>query len=124
MLVTGHSGQSLDWIAEHSDGWLYYPRDFRTLQTVMQQLKAALKRTNSSWKPFMQSLYIDLTQDPDTKPTPIHLGFKSGTSYFKAHLKLLESYGVNHIILNLKYGSRPAEEVIEEIGENVIPNFS
>ena len=29
MLVTGHSGQSLDWIAEHSDGWLYYPRDFK-----------------------------------------------------------------------------------------------
>ena len=124
MLVTGHSGQSLEWIAEHSDGWLYYPRDFRTLQVVMQQWKATLERTHSNWKPFMQSLYVDLTQDPDAKPRPIHLGFKSGTSYLKAHLKLLESYGVNHVILNLKYGSRPAEEVIEEIGENVIPNFS
>lgn len=123
MLVTGHSGQELDWIAEHSDGWLYYPRDFRTLQMVMQQWKTSLTKVDADWKPFMQSLYVDLTEDSKTKPTPIHLGFKSGTEYLNAHLKLLESYGVNHVILNLKYGSRPAEEMIEEIGENVVPFF-
>lgn len=124
MLVTGHSGQSLDWIAEHSDGWLYYPRDFKTLQIVMQQWKAALTNAKKEWKPLMQSLYVDLTPDSKTKPTPIHLGFKSGAEYLNAHLKLLESYGVNHVIMNLKYGSRPAEEMIKEIGEKVIPNFS
>ena len=124
MLVTGHSGQSLDWIAKHSDGWLYYPRDFKTLQLVMQQWREALAKTEKNWKPFMQSLYVDLTTNSKTKPTPIHLGFKSGTDYLNAHLKLLESYGVNHVILNLKYGSRPAEEMIEEIGRKIIPHFS
>ncbi|MEM9545546.1 MAG: LLM class oxidoreductase [Bacteroidota bacterium] len=124
MLVTGHSGQSLDWIAEHSDGWLYYPRDFRTLQVVMQRWKDALTKVNVDWKPFMQSLYVDLTADSKINPSPIHLGFKSGTEYLNAHLKWLESYGVNHVILNLKYSSRPAEEVIEEIGERVVPNFA
>src|SRR5690606_5412564 len=119
MLITGHSGQSLEWIAEHSDGWLYYPRDFKTLPIVMQRWREAIKGINSEWKPFMQSLYIDLTKDPKTRPTPIHLGFNSGTEYLKTHLELLEAYGVNHVILNLKYGSRPAEEVIEEIGENL-----
>ncbi|WP_372744804.1 LLM class oxidoreductase [Lutibacter sp.] len=124
MLVTGHSGQSLDWIAEHSDGWLYYPRDFETLQLVMQQWKNSLSKTQNPWKPFMQSLYVDVTKDSKVKPTPIHLGFKSGTAYLNDHLKLLELYGVNHVILNLKYGSRPANELIEEIGEKVLPNFS
>ncbi len=124
MLITGHSRQSLDWIAEYSDGWLYYPRDFRTLQMVMQQWHQALTKTQQAWKPFMQSLYIDISTNAQTKPSPIHLGFKSGTDYLIAHLKLLESYGVNHVILNLKYGSRPAEEMIEEIGETVIPHFS
>lgn len=124
MLVTGHSGQSLDWIAEHSDGWLYYPRDFKTLQMVMYQWREALSKAKKDWKPFMQSLYVDISKDSTVKPTPIHLGFKSGTDYLKAHLKLLESYGVNHVILNLKYGSRPAEEMIDEIGEKIIPNFS
>ncbi len=124
MLVTGHSGQSLDWIAEYSDGWLYYPRDFKPLQMVMHQWREALTKAKKDWKPFMQSLYVDITNDSKAKPTPIHLGFKSGTDYLNTHLKLLESYGVNHVILNLKYGSRPANELIEEIGENVIPNFS
>jgi len=124
MLVTGYSGQSLDWIATHSDGWLYYPRDFHTLQLVMNRWSEALEKAEKPWKPFMQSLYVDLSKDAYAKPSPIHLGFKSGTDYLNTHLKLLESFGVNHVILNLKYGSRPAKEVIEEIGEKVIPNFS
>ena len=123
MLVTGYSGQTLDWIAEHSDGWLYYPRDFKTLQKTMQQWRLALSNTNSGWKPFMQSLYVDLSKQQNAKPEPIHLGFKAGPEYTIAHLKLLQSYGVNHVILNLKYGSRPASELIEEIGELIIPHF-
>jgi len=122
-LVTGHSGQSLEWIAKHSDGWLYYPRDFKTLQMVMKRWKDALKETAQNWKPFAQSLYIDLVKEKGAKPSPIHLGFKTGIDYLNAHLKLLESYGVNHVILNLKYGSRPVEVVIEELGEHIIPNL-
>ena len=124
LVVTGHSGQSLDWIAEHADGWLYYPRDFNTLAVVMQQWKDALKKTQQPWKPFLQSLYVDLVKDTEAKPRPIHLGFRSGTAYLNAHLKMLESYGVNHVILNLKYGSTAAEAMMEEIAKNVIPNFS
>jgi len=124
MFVTGHSGQSLEWIAEHADGWLYYPRDFLTLQVVMHRWKESLAKVNENWKPFAQSLYVDLMTDDSAKPSPIHLGFKSGADYLNAHLGLLQSYGVNHVILNLKYGSRPAAEVIEEIGEKVVPHFS
>ncbi|MFD2289156.1 TIGR03571 family LLM class oxidoreductase [Pedobacter petrophilus] len=123
MLVTGHSGQSLNWIAEHSDGWLYYPTDFKTLQLVMQQWREALSKNEEDWKPFMQSIYVDITKDSYAKPTPIHLGLKTGAEYLNSHLKLLESYGVNHVMLNLKYGTRSAEEMIEEIGEKVVPKF-
>ncbi|SHI59742.1 LLM class oxidoreductase [Aquimarina spongiae] len=123
-LVTGHSGQSIDWIAEHADGWLYYPRDFATLQRVMHQWNDALDKAQQDWKPFMQSLYVDLLENEKTTPSPIHLGFKAGVEYTISHLKLLESYGVNHVILNLKYGSRPADQVIEELGESVLPHFS
>lgn len=123
MLVTGYSGQTIDWIAEHADGWLYYPRDFNTLMRVMQNWKAALAQANQQWKPFMQSLYVDVTKDVASKPTPIHLGIRSGTDYLNVHLKRLQSHGVNHVMLNLKYGSRPAAEMIETLGAQVIPNF-
>lgn len=122
-LITGHSGQSIDWIAENGDGWLYYPRDFRTLELVMEHWQLALSKTKTEWKPFMQSLYVDLISDDNVNPQPIHLGFKCGTGYLNSHLKALEKRGVNHVILNLKYGSRPADEVISELGEKVVPHF-
>lgn len=33
----------------------------------------------------------------------------------------LEAVGVRHVALNLKYGSRPACAVMEEVGEHVLP---
>lgn len=123
MLVTGHSGQSLDWIAEHGDGWLYYPRNFSFLQHTLIDWHKALEISGQPWKPYMQSLYIDLVADKTTSPQGIHLGFKSGTDYALKHLKMLEKYGVNHVIINLKYGSRPAEDVIEDFGKYVLPYF-
>lgn len=124
MLVTGHSGQSLDWIAENSDGWIYYPRDFRFLEQTMQNWRQALDQNDQGWKPYIQSLYIDLLDSKAARPAPIHLGFKGGSDYTLAHLKLLESHGVNHVIINLKYGSRPAEDVLEELGKSILPHFA
>lgn len=123
MLVTGHSGQSLEWIAQHADGWLYYPRDFRFLEQNLTNWKQALGNTNQDWKPYMQSLYLDLLEDDLASPKGIHLGFQSGADYAIQHLKELEQYGVNHVILNLKYGSRPAEIVLEEVGQKILPHF-
>lgn len=123
-LVTGHSGQSLDWIAKHADGWLYYPRDFNFLQQTLHNWNQALENTQQPWKPYMQSLYLDLLENKHTPPRGIHLGFKSGTDYALEHLKALGAYGVNHVIINLKYGSRPVEDVLEELGEEVLPFFN
>ncbi|MEO0570583.1 MAG: LLM class oxidoreductase [Bacteroidota bacterium] len=124
LFVTGHSGQHLDWIAAHADGWLYYPRDFSFLKKSMQEWKDSLQRTEQPWKPYLQSLYIDLLEDEKAMPKPLHLGFQSGSDFLVSYLKNLESHGVNHVILNLKYGSRPAEMVVEELGETLIPHFS
>jgi hypothetical protein len=38
-------------------------------------------------------------------------------------LEELEEAGVNHVGFNLKYGQRPAHEVVQELGENVVPRF-
>lgn len=124
ILVTGHSGQDLNWIANNSDGWIYYPRGWSFLEQNISDWTEALKRNNQDWKPYFQSLYIDLLEDQNAEPSGIHLGFKSGSSYAIQHLKTLEKMGVNHVIVNLKYSSRPASEVIEELGEMVLPHFS
>lgn len=120
VLVTGNSRQSLEWIAQNGDGWLYYP------QKVDQQARTVQtwRSLTEGFKPFSQSLYVDLSENPDEPPTPIHLGLRTGYRSLIDYLNALQEIGVNHVALNLKYGKRPAHEVVQEIGEFVVPHFS
>jgi hypothetical protein len=76
------------------------------------------------FKPFAQSFYIDLSDDPDQPPQPIHLGIRGGRHALLRYLVELRSAGVHHVTLNLKYGARAATEVIEEIGQEVLPQLN
>jgi luciferase-type oxidoreductase len=123
MMVTGHSGQSLEWIAANADGWIYYPRNLQMQAQSIATWRELLKTLKQPDKPFAQSLYIDLADTPEFLPVPIHLGYKIGRKHLAELLHTMESNGVNHVVLNLKYGSRPAAEVMEEIGEYILPQF-
>lgn len=120
VMVTGHSRQSLEWIAEQADGWLYYPQGAAQQADTIAQWRAL----TPSFKPFAQSLYVDLAEDPNAPPTPIQLGFRAGHKFLREYLEMLESIGVNHVGLNLKYARRPAHEMVQEIGEFVLPRFA
>ena len=124
MLVTGHSGQSLEWIAKHSDGWIYYPRGIQAQKEIVDHWRATLNKVGAREKPFAQSFYLDLTEDPNTKPVPIHLGYRVGRNWLIEILHALRFAGVNHIAFNLKYGRRPAIETLDELGSFVIPQFN
>ncbi|MFO7248701.1 MAG: LLM class oxidoreductase [Bacillota bacterium] len=123
-LVTGHSQQPIEWIARHSDGWIMYPRPPQVQQRVVSEWRRATEEAAPGvFKPFAQSLYIDLAHDPDEPPRPIHLGYRLGRNVLIELLNTLQAIGVNHVALNLKYGQRPAHEVLEEVGEYVLPHF-
>jgi luciferase-type oxidoreductase len=119
VLVTGHSSQSVEWIAENGDGWMYYPRNVKFQSELIKNWRSL----TDEFKPFTQSLYVDLTDDPNHPPIPIHLGFRIGRNPLIEFIESLKIAGVNHVIINLKYGLRPVEEVIEELGEEVVPHF-
>ena len=124
MLVTGHSRQSLDWIARESAGWVNYPRAPKMQRLIVEDWRMeVMKQCGSVYKPFTQSLYIDLSENPSTPPTPIQLGFRLGRDHLRALLESLVEIGVDHVILNLKYGKRPAVEVIEELGTHIVAQF-
>lgn len=124
VLITGFAQQSLDWLAENADGWMTYPRDPPAQKKIVNQWNEAVAITGESrYKPVMQSLYLDLTSDPDAVATPIHLGYRVGRNRLKEILALLRLAGIAHVALNFKYGSRPAAEVVEEIAEYVLPHF-
>jgi luciferase-type oxidoreductase len=125
LLVTGSSRQTPEWIAEFSDGWITYPRSALQQARVAREWHESVERQcPGAFKPFAQSFYVDLSEDPDERPTPIHLGFRSGWKALVEYALGLREAGVNHVALNLKYGRRSARDVLEEIGREVLPRVA
>ena len=124
ILVTGTSRQSLDWIAEHSDGWITYPRPLVQQSPLAARWRVAVSAAAPGvFKPFVQSLYVDLTDDPDGPPEPFHLGFRAGRNVVFGFLDGLRGAGVHHVILNFKYARRDAAEILEEVGREIMPRL-
>ena len=124
LLVTGHSRQSPDWIAEHADGWLYYPRHPHMQAQMIRDWRDLTQQfAPDRFNPYAQSLYLDLTENPGDPAMPIHLGYRLGRDRLIEFLHKLQAIGVNHVSFNLKYSQRPASEVLEELGREVLPYF-
>ena len=106
ILVTGSSRQDLDWIAEHSDGWITYPRPVGRQAELAARWRAAVaSAAPGAFKPFAQSLYLDLVEDPGGPPEPLHLGFRAGRDDVLRYLEGLRAAGVHHVGLNFKYAA-------------------
>ncbi|MEM1323217.1 MAG: LLM class oxidoreductase [Bacteroidota bacterium] len=123
MLITGHSRQSLEWNAEHGDGWMYYPRNLYQQQATIVQWRQLVAAEQDYDKPFMQPLYVDLQEDDDFMPQPIHLGFRIGVHHLIDYFQQLQSIGVNHVALNLRFQSGAVEQALERLASRVLPHF-
>lgn len=124
LLITGSSRQSFEWIAAHGDGWITYPRPPAVQAKLAEQWRQlTAEAAPGRFKPFAQSLYIDLAESRHAAPTPIHLGFRLGREPLIDLLRSLQTCGVHHVALNLKYGHRPAADVVDELGSEVLPHF-
>ncbi|HEY2494209.1 MAG TPA: LLM class oxidoreductase [Paenibacillus sp.] len=129
LVVTGSSRQSLDWIAEHSDGWLTYPEataDVSGPRRLSEKISAWREKIPGGiFKPHMTNEWIDLVEDADYPRTPLRGGYILRTGR-KGLIQLLEEWqavGVNHAALGIQFSSRPPSEVIQELAEEVLPLF-
>ncbi|WP_354670018.1 hypothetical protein [Paenibacillus sp. BSR1-1] len=68
----GFSNQSIEWIAQNGDGWIQYPRIIPQ-QTQLNNEYRELSEIHAPgvFKPFTQTLFIDLSENPDSLPVPI-----------------------------------------------------
>ncbi|ABW26645.1 LLM class oxidoreductase [Acaryochloris marina] len=124
LLITGGSQQAPDWIAQNGDGWMTYPRDTVMQARVIRDWQARVEAIGGANKPIMQPLYIDLTEDPDTRPQPIHLGFRLGVNHLRAYLKSLEQIGMNHVALNLRFNQADIETTLKRLADDILPEFT
>ncbi|MEO0779671.1 MAG: LLM class oxidoreductase [Bacteroidota bacterium] len=123
LLITGHSRQTLEWNAEHGDGWLYYPRNLHEQAQQIRQWRSAVEQFHDHDKPFLQPLYIDLAAADDALPQPIHLGFRLGLHRLVEYFEHLRAIGVNHVALNLRFNTGAVEATLEHLATHLLPQF-
>ncbi|SFV69028.1 conserved hypothetical protein-putative coenzyme F420-dependent N5,N10-methylene tetrahydromethanopterin reductase [hydrothermal vent metagenome] len=119
MMTTAYALQSQEWIAKNSDGWINFPQPIERLEKTLKQWRVLTKPYG--FKPYTLGLMLDLLEDDEAGPYAIHLGFSSGKKYLISYLTKIRELGVNHIIFYLKLSKRPANEVIEELGKDILP---
>ncbi len=124
MIITGGSQQSPDWVAQNGDGWMTYPRNATAQRQVIADYRRRGKEAGQPDKPVMQSLYIDVVADHAAPPRPIHLGFQSGTDFLRSYLREIETLGVNHVALNLRFNQAPIDTTLEHLADTLLPDFS
>ena len=129
VIMVGSCQQSTEYLAANGHGFMTYPRDFdvqRRTAARWRDLVRETSRTNDDdevFKPFAQSLQIDLSEDPDESASPIDFGFRIGRRALARHLDDLRGIGVAHVSFGLGACRRPVREVLTELAEHVVPTF-
>lgn len=119
MFGTGYSRQSMSWLQQHMDGWLFYAQPFQDQKKLVEAWHSGTDR----FKPFMNILMIDLSRNPNETVKPIKGGFRTGRKNLLQILKAYESINTNHIILRFTNDDRDIEALIEEVGTYITPHF-
>lgn len=121
MLITGGSQQNPDWLAQNGDGWMLYPRAAALQANVIDDWRTRIQEAGRTNQPILEPLYIDLTDDPDSPPTPIHLGYRLGSNALIEYLRSRKEIGVNHVALNLRFNQADTEETMQRLADQVLP---
>lgn len=129
LVVTGSSGQPLEWIARQADGWLTYPDATHTAdgpRRLARKIAAWREQIpGAGFRPHMTNEWLDLVDDPGHPRTPMRGGYVLQTGR-QGLIDLLGEWrdaGVNHAALGIQFSRRPAAEVLEELAQEVLPLF-
>lgn len=124
LLITGGSQQDPEWIARHGEGWITYPRSVEAQSKIITGWRERIKKAGGPDKPAVQSLYIDLLENPDAQAQPIHLGFRSGVNYLRDYLTSLQEIGINHVALNLRFNQADIEATLKYLANELLKDFA
>jgi luciferase-type oxidoreductase len=120
MLAIGRAGQSIEWLAAHMDGWIWHQSEFGRLGAVVASWRAAVP--DGAFKPYGYGAFFDLDRHPDA-PMRSGRGLVIGRKALVDLWKRQQDEGVSHVALNLKMSRRPTVELLDELGEHVLPYF-
>ncbi len=129
LLVTGSSRQSMQWLGEHADGWLTYPHSTQNIEgprRLAQKISAWRSHIpDQGFRPHVTNEWIDLHEDPNFARKELRGGYvlQTGRNGLIDLLSEWRDAGVNHAAIGIHLAQRPAHEIIQELGEEVLPLF-
>ena len=123
LVIAGHSGQSINWIAKNAQAWFNYPRPVaETLENRKYWCKALYDEDQAA-KPYISAIHLNLSKDDNATFKPQRFGGTVGIKHLTEYLKSYENVGVNHMAINLRKSETPVSEAINKIKEIVLPEF-
>ena len=102
---------------------MVYPRNPDAQAAVVADWNRRVQAAGQPPKPVMQPLYVDLMEDPDAPPTPLHLGVRLGVRPLAGLLKAFEQAGIHHVALNLRFNRLNIEATLERLATDILPEF-
>ncbi|MET9066657.1 TIGR03571 family LLM class oxidoreductase [Streptosporangium sandarakinum] len=118
--VAGGAQQTPDWIAEHADASLNYPREPGALRLKTREWR----ESTDGRKPYLTPMVLTLQDAPDAPARPIRLGLSTGRKALVENLETMADLGVAHVSFNLRPNDRPVDEMLHELAEEVLPRFA
>ncbi|MBB3258097.1 luciferase-type oxidoreductase [Paraburkholderia bannensis] len=123
MLAVGSGGQSVDWIARRSIGWMTYHREPEAQRARHALWRAAVARNApDAFRAFGTAMRLQLSDDAHEAATPVSLGYRTGRIALVGMLEAMREAGMHHVTFNLG-GERRAREVVDELAAEVLPHF-
>jgi luciferase-type oxidoreductase len=124
-IAVGQAQQSIEWLAQNLDGYLAGVQSPERLQSLGETWHSTVQvaEGRNAFKPLGLGGYLDLSDNPDQPFQRIQGGFRAGRNGLRNYLEQAQAAGVSHIALNPKVSRQPYGEILDELGEYVLPHF-
>lgn len=119
VMAVGRSRQSFEWLANNVNAWIWAVDNEQAISEIINNLSIA---SNSNTSPhYGYATFFDLDKNPDAPYQRFYNVVRIGRNALIERLLKHRELGVKHIALNLKPSRRAAQDVIDELGNFVIP---
>lgn len=122
LITVGSARQTVQWIVRNADGWATYYRPAEQQVgrlDLWNQARETIKNPANDSPLLISSMGLELVADG--APTTAELGLRTTSQDLITHLHTMRDLGIDHVILNIS--GRQAEEMIDQIGTEVIPHL-
>lgn len=119
-IAIGRAGQDYEWLATNVDAWIWYGPEVSDFGAIVPHWRTL--SPPGVVKPYGYGVMFDLLEDPHA---PLQPGrqLRAGRHAMIELLSRHQAEGVSHVMLNMKPSRRPAEAVMAELAEHVLPKF-